>query len=381
MCLSLRMMTTRSRLSAMTSNAKRRSARESASDCLAKFRGQYIDGVDMSSGVTRRGTAFHRAVQLYVLGLWETKQRADYELATQAYHAACAEHPLPDEEWADFGSLWSRFTERFELPLEQFYTTESGGEFMGAQMSFDLVLVPDDSTLRIMDWKSHWRIPPQPELENSFQAGMYLAAARSLFPGFERYELAFDFIRYNQQITVTKTHAELDAFVQRIDQIDAALEEAAATGVYPATPGKHCNTCRLKCEVADRRGAIPPRFTTYEEAQAAIGEFHALNTRAMQLRASIAAYGEACGPIRHNGLMWAFTPKDSTVYPVIETVKAVEAAGVVPGFKWEMSASAVKPLLGRKYQSCHDSVKALARTSTRTEFGPVKIDDETKETE
>ncbi len=311
------------------------------------------------------------------MGLWETKQRSDYELAAAAIHAAHIAYPLPQDEWIDCESLWARFVERFELPLEQFLLADAiSGEFMGAAMRFDLVLVPSETTLRIPDWKSHWRIPSESEVSNWFQSYFYLAAARHLYPGFQRYEMSYEFVRFGQSIVVTKTDAELDSFVSRIEQIDHAIEEAQATGVYPATPGKHCGTCTLRCEVADRNEAVPSRLETYADAQAAIGVYRALTSRAQLWRDAIMGFGESAGPIRANGLMWAFQSKESTVYPVIETVKAVEVAGVVPGFKWEMSASAVKPLLGRKYQACHESVKALARTSTRTDFGPVKLDEE-----
>jgi hypothetical protein len=362
-------------------NAKRRSAREAAANCLAKFDGIYNRGVDMSSGVTRRGSAFHAAAFHYILGLWETKQRADFELAAAAIHRAHVENPLPNEEWLDCESLWARFVERFELPLEQFYIAESGGEFMGAEMRFDLVLVPNETTLRIPDWKSHWRIPPQSEVEDWFQTFFYLAAARHLYPGFQTYEMSYEFVRFGQSILVSKTHAELDAFVTRIEQIDQAIAEAEQTGVYPATPGKHCGTCRLLCERANPLRAVPHRLDTYEAAQAAISDYRAITTRAEQLREALMLWGETNGPVRTESLFWGFVPKDHTTYPVREVVKALADAKVEPQFKFEMSASAVKPLLGKKYAPVHDALKALARTTTRTVYGPKPVDDEKDVTE
>jgi hypothetical protein len=118
------------------------------------------------------------------------------------------------------------------------------------------------------------------------------------------------------------------------------------------------------------------RIDSADDAKISILIWQALTTRASQLRALITTYGQEHGPVQVGDLTWGFVPKEKAVYPVLAVVKAIERAGIELGFKFVMSGSAVKPLLGRKYAQVHAALKELAQTRIETKFGPMSAAEE-----
>lgn len=350
---------------------RRRSARELFSNCQHAYADNYIHDIDSGNSVTRRGSTFHRAREIYIRSLFASKQTDDFELATAAMTQALIELPLPYAEELDCADLWLRFAERFSLPLSQYYGTETTLMMFSTLLRYDLVLVPDANTLLIDDAKTNWQLPSQSALENAYQNAFYLSAARLLFPGFKRYVFRYDFVRFNQFRFVEKTDAEMDAFEEHISTQDEAMARAEELGAFPATAGAHCGTClTAKCPVADNAMRFSGRLTGPAEASEAVRVIAALH-RSLELRQeALRAYSAEHGPVTGSGIEWAHRPVEQAKYPAGAVLEVLESTGTV--FPLYLSGSAVKPLLTskRKYSAIAPAIKALAEIKVKTEFRP-----------
>lgn len=340
-------------------------------NCPHRYAAEYVHEVENGNNVTRRGSTFHRARELYIRMLWETRQTDDLDFAVSAISRAVTELPLPFAEELDCRDLWMRFVERFTLPLSTYYACETELAIFSTVLRYDLVVVPTPHLLILDDAKTNWNIPSQAALDSAYQPAMYLAAARRLFPGFQRYQFRFDFIRFNQFRFVEKTDAELDEIEQSIEDQDAAMGKAEAEGVFPATGGAHCGTCVVKtCPVVGNALRHGGRLTSPADASEAIREAAALH-RALELREqALRAYSAEHGPVSAGGVEWSHRPVERRVYPAAKVLGVLEESGTE--FPLYLNGTAVKPLLTsrRKYKAVESSIKALAISTVKTEFRP-----------
>ena len=353
------------------SERRRRSARQTFAACPFRYAAEYLRDVDCGSTPARRGSTFHRARELYIVGLWQERLASDHEIAASALFQANKELPLPHDARLDVGSLWQRWTERYELALGSFVEAESGRRVIdyGCDLRMDEVHALGD-TLRIVDCKTHWRMPTQTEADESWQSAMYLAGARKLFPNFSRYELLYDFVRLNATITVTHSQSEMDTTDEVIKEQDAAMLSAEETGVFQATGGAHCGTCLVKCPLVDASDRQTVRLQSAEDAVGSISRLAALYRAEEVERAALLAYCNEHGATTGNGVTWAHRPVERSQYPASRVLDVLHAYGFA--FAPMLSHSAVKPLLTskRKYVAVADEIKALAVTKTQTQFGP-----------
>lgn len=349
---------------------RRRTARETFGNCRFRFAAEYIHEVDGGSDVTRRGNAWHRARALYIAALFKSQVAEDFELAEWAIQQALVEQPLPFEQETECRDLWARWTEKFRLPLAQFFAVETELPLFDTLLRFDLVLVPDRNTLMLDDGKTNWSIPSQDALDNAFQPAFYLTAARKLFPGFQRYRFRYDFARYGAYRFVEKTNAELDAIELMIETQDKAIAEAERTGEYPATAGAHCGTCMVaNCPVVSN--ALRYGRVDGHNASETVREVAALH-RAIEVRqAALRAYcDEHGGSVTGGGIEWKHRPVERRQYPAVKTLEVLEKHGVE--YALYFNGTAIKPLVTskRKYKDVEDEIKALAITAVKTEFRP-----------
>lgn len=354
---------------------RRRSARETFSNCAHRYHAEYIAEVESGNSVTRRGSTWHLARELYIGDLWSARLTDDFELARGAMSRAMKALPLPFAEELDCRDLWKRWIERFRLPIAEFFSCEARDLFaFGAQMRFDLVLVPSPDTLRINDAKTNWSIPSQDILDAHFQPAMYLAAARRLFPGFSRYEFEWDFIRFNQQRITMKTPAELDDVEDTLSDQDEAMSKAEESGVFGATGGSHCGTCVCRdCPVVGNALRYSPVMAGLPEAAKTVGEIAALH-RAIELRQSaLRAYCDDHGAVQGGGIEWAHRAVTHNRYPAAGVLAVLNDAGVT--FPLYFNGTAVKPLTTskRKYTAIEQQIKDLAVPTTKTEFRPKTV--------
>jgi hypothetical protein len=353
-------------------NNRRRSARETFAACPHRYRATYLDGLTDDSLETRRGNAWHRAAELYIKALWENKQTDDLGMALDAVTRAAVEWPLPFEEWTELQSLWSRWTERFSLPLLQFYQAETDYEFApySCRIQYDLVLVPDPSTLLIMDFKTSYHIPNDEYLSSCLQTAMYLGAARRIFPGFSTYAMQYSYVRFGvESAIITKTHSELDAVDEWVRTNDAAMDAAEAAGVFEAHGGAHCSVCKVKCPlVADHAQGDTVRVQTAQEALQAASILSAMRQASWTLTDALRGYTEAHGPIVVGGAEWAHRPVDTTAYDAKDVLTVLEEHKA--DYPLTLTKTAVKPLLTqRRFAHLKADVALLGHTTTKTEFG------------
>lgn len=328
---------------------RQRSARETFAACQLKYKAAYIDDVDMSSDVTRRGDTFHTAREIYIRLLWSNRRTNDHELARAAVKHANIIAPLPFSLRLDVQSLWERWTERYRLNLDTFIETEMRGRMChyGCELRLDEVHAPTPDTLRIIDCKTNWQIPSQSALDESFQAALYLGAARRIFPGFARYEMVYDFVRYGQALTVTKSQAEMDAIDDVCSEQDHAMANAEATGFFPATGG----------------------------ALETVQKLAALHRASFLYRTALQGYCDAEGleGVESHGVRWAYRPIERTQYAAESVIAALREHGFTEQAESvKLSYTAVKPYVTskKKYKAVEPALNLLAVTTTRTEFGP-----------
>lgn len=362
---------------------RRRSARETFAHCPYRYASEYVWGVDMNSTPARRGTTFHKARELYIRGLWQERAKADHEIAASALFEANRTLSLPHAARLDLESLWSRWIERFELNLDTFVEVESGKmSHFGAELRLDEVHAIGD-TLRIVDAKTHWRIPSQSEADESFQAAFYLAGARRLFPGFDRYELVYDYVRYGVPLKVSHGHAEMDLTDAICEEQEAAMRDAEESGLFPAQGGAHCATCLAACPIVESTDRAPVRVTSDQEAKRMVGELAAFYRAEEVRQAALRAWADEHGPVESHGISWAHRPVERHTYPARAVLAVLDAHGV--DFTPMLSASAVKPLLTskRKYIAVQAEIQATAVTKVQTRFGPKveRLDDEREYTD
>lgn len=349
---------------------RRRSAREVFSQCRARYKGEYLDGLSSDSLVARRGSTFHKAREHYIRELWRTQQAADFELAAAALAQALIELPIPYAEEQDVRDLWARWTERFELPLQQFVAVETDKlTAFSTVLRYDLVLVPSPDTLLIDDAKTSYQVPSEDALEHGFQANFYLTAARLLFPGFLRYAMRFDYIRHNAQITVELTASELDVCEAAILTQDAAMALAESTQTFPATGGAHCGYCTIDCPLVDHAAYQRSRCNSDTDAMLVADEIAALSQGIAQRREALRSYADQHGPIESSGVRWAHWPQAKTTYPAQAVIAVLDQAKTP--YALTLSLTAVKPLVTSKKKYAHvaEAIKALGTTLTFTTFG------------
>lgn len=368
-------------------NSRRRSARETFAVCPRRYQGEYLQGVTNESDATRRGDVFHTSRSRYIGTLAERKMTADADLADEVWRSVNADSMLPMTEYHDAVRLWQAWTERYELNLQTFYSSERAVfcKPFNCYLRMDEVHVVDADHLRIVDAKTHWRIPPVETIRESVQTGFYATGARHLYPGFQTYELVYDFVRYNQLISVTLSAAELDEWERWVTMSDEAMDMAETTGIFPPHPGEQCGTCHVACDVADHPQAVPLRLLTLEDAKAA-AERIAVRDRDNDIdKEALKAWAKEHGPVAVNGIEWAHREMISRKYPA-QQVLTILAASAVQFPIW-LSASALKPVLSSKAKYSSDltsSIASLAVESKTTRFSAKKTsgdDQKPEETE
>jgi hypothetical protein len=336
---------------------RRRSARETFAACQRKYQAEYLDGVDMASGATRRGQAWHRAAELYIASLFEGKLTEDLESAQKALSQARVETPgLTFEEFTDLEGLWNRWAPDFRLDLDRHVDIETALPVFGTLLRLDRVQAVDSNTLRTYDAKSHWAITSQGVLDQSWQTNMYLAGMRRVFPGWQRYEMVYEFVRWGvSSEVISKTDAELDAVELSIAESDEAMSTAEDRQVFPATGGKHCGYCTIahtSCPLV--QNGYAPSLTP----QDAVGRIAAHDRARSLLVEALRAHVEAYGPVEAGGVEWAHRPKTRTEYPAL-AVLDILTANELPKAQFRLSATAVKPILTtRKYAWVREQVAA-----------------------
>jgi hypothetical protein len=354
----------------------RRSALESFS-CPFRYRQIYVDGVPDDSDEAIRGRAFHAAARRYIHALWQTRQREDLQLAEQAFAEGMVEERTPAHLLPEVGDLfWQRWAPDFELDLDAYLSAEEQQvDSLGYTWTPDLLYAYDD-LLEIPDFKTYWIGFSDAQARHELQGRFYAASARRLYPGFAKYRIRFDFVRWGFSASATFDTADLDQVDAELAITRQQIERAHAENAWPAVPGQHCGFCRLECPVVNDARLAPVRISSAEDAQRIAGQLLVLQQAATARRKALEAWCAGEGPVTIGGREWAHRPSAVTTFPIAAVMQILIDQGVTPTFS--VSKSALRTYLTTKrFAHVRPDLEALATITHGTKFTAKKVGDVT----
>ena len=312
--------------------------------CPLSFRLHHVDRLPTDVAAERRfGRVVHRALADALRDHVNAGHAGvlDPELAAAGYRRAWSESDLGDHGAFGEGlSLVQRWVTRegtvdparvlgidqpFELPVDP----------LRIQGIFDRVDRLGDDAVLVRDYTTS-RLPPnRQDAQDSLRLALYDLAARALWPWAKRVVVAFDLLRHDVVVGVTRTDAEREAtrryLLATVDQIEQSD--------FPARPSTMCAHCdhRAQCptyadaragkrrEVGAEADDLPAIAREREEVAVLL---KALGERKDALDAILrAALGEH-GELRLEWRRYALVTAMHRTYPLRETLRTLVAAGV-----------------------------------------------------
>lgn len=343
----------------------RRSAVETADACLYRYRELYERGFLDEGDPARRGSAWHAAAAIYIELLFRRRASSDPALAAAALAEAFNVSGAPAYLYTEVAALFWTWAERFELDLDRFLLSEERQTDGGFDWRPDLVYAGD--ALDVHDFKTHWQVWTEAEARATLQARWYAWRASQAWPGFDRYRVTFEFVRYGVAVPVEFTPAELETIALQVEASVGRIRRARELDAWPATPGTHCGFCRLECPIVDEARRAPVRVRSADEAQRLAGELLALRQAAQARREALEAFAATDGAVSVNGVTWAHRPTEDFEFPIAEVLRVLEAYGETPAFTVSRSTLA-KYLDTRKREHLRGPLLAVARRTVRTTF-------------
>jgi hypothetical protein len=203
-----------------------------------------------SNEYSQRGSEIHQAAADYVDHLVRVRRTSDQEwfeenILTRAY--------LPDalEVLGKMGHTFSIDPEKvldteLWLPLDEEFAAmdcNPGDAAVAYEGTLDLVLLPDQETAIIEDYKSFWQIQDA----DTFQSRLYPLLLMKHFEQLQRVTFVLRFVRYNVTREVVFTREDLPRLEKEVRDArnrQIALHNKAARGQsVEATPGQFCAYC------------------------------------------------------------------------------------------------------------------------------------------
>jgi len=363
-------------MSMTTTPQWRRSAVETADACLYRYRQIYELGFEDTSDEARRGSAFHEAAHLYIERLAQAQQPADEDLARESLTDGFRLANTPAYLFNEVADLWWPFVERFELDLEAYLLAEERQAHGGYVWRPDLVYARPDG-IEIVDFKTHWQVWPASRAKGELQARWYAWQAAQIWPGFGRYVIRFAFVRYGADVPVEFTPAEIDQVEPQVAASIARIEQARATGTWPASPGAHCGFCRLECPTVDDVRRAPVRVLDRLDAERIAGEALVLKQAVEARELALAAFCATEGAVTCNGIEYAHRPTKVLQFPIAPVMRVLTEQGITPGFT--VGKTALRPYLtAAKYFHVRPALEQIAVTKVETRFSARKAGEETE---
>jgi hypothetical protein len=353
----------------------RRSAMESASECLFRYKAIWIDGVEDQSDYALRGIAFHAAANRYIHALVENQTPQDHDIAKIAFLEGIATVPIPGRLVLEVRELFDRWAEHFAVDLPHFMLAEERQERSDQVFTPDLVYGRPNE-LEIRDFKTFYVELTETQARSDWQARWYIRNAMRQWPGFASYRFTFEFVRLGKTLSLTFSPDELDALDRDVEAVLGMVAKAAKSGVWPATPGPACTYCELKCPIVDNLAVIPKRFLTPDLAREGAALAIAAEQAVKLAKKTLKQYCVANGPLVVNGVEWANRPVEERRYPVsavMEALQARNAAGIFdqPTKGLTISHSALSKLF-KQFPELEDALKVFVQAKTSYRFSAKK---------
>jgi hypothetical protein len=143
---------------------------------------------------------------------------------------------------------------RLSAPIA--YPDENGDPVireLTGQLDALFVAGDQDEEAIVLDWKSTWDLPAPSELgfEGYFQQRFYAFLVLANYPAIERVTLREHYTRFSEFREATVYRHELDFVRQELAALCERFDRAYAEHNFPASPGRHCQSCALpaKCPI------------------------------------------------------------------------------------------------------------------------------------
>lgn len=363
----------------------RRSELEAVGDgCLHRYKAIWIDGVDDTSDLALVGIGLHRVQYVYIQRLVAAGLRQDVEEAQAAFTEGIALSQTPNRLIPEMRLLWDRHAEHWDLPIDQFLTAEERHNEAGSvSWSPDLVLARPNE-LEIVDFKWGWSPPlTEEDLRVLFQARVYSFYAQQRWPNFQSYRFTIFAARFNKYISTVFSHEDLDNVERELAAHIATLEEAQATGQWPAVAGPACRFCQLKCPLVDTPVTMPKRFLAASQAEQIGGWILAGQQMIKEAKKALKGWVSVNGPVSVNGVIWDNRPTMERKYPVQAILDVLNKRGVMGAFEEEgltISHSALKGLF-KRFPAIEEDLAGVMREKQSWRFSAKRGGDEFTEDE
>ena len=303
----------------------RRSAMQTATSCLYRYRKIWLDGVPDQSDLSATGIAFHACAHKYIERLVQRELTADAEEAGLAFPEGIASALTPARLVPQVRTIYERWAERFELDLPHFLTAEEHQIGKTDQTFTPDLVYGRPHGLEIKDFKTFWHGMTEAQVKADFQARFYTFNAMRIWPGFPSYTFTQEYVRFGHSTSVQFTPDDFAAFETEVGAIMAAGQEAAARGEWPATAGPECAYCELSCPLVDHPAVVPKRFTVPEQASLVAGWILAAETQLRTAKKALKAYCSAHGAVNVKGVLFEHRPVELRSYPLEDVLRVLKA--------------------------------------------------------
>ena len=360
----------------------RRSAIQTATSCLYRYKRIWIDLVPDTSDLAQIGISFHAAAHRYIERLVSLRLTADAEEAKAAFTEGIASALTPQRLVSDLRELFVRWAERFELDVEWFLAAEEHQIGKTDQTFTPDLVYGRPSGIEVVDFKTFWHPLTAAQIAKDFQALFYLYNAMRIWPNFPSYTFTHVYVRYGTSVSVTFTQQDFEDFEATVDAVVATIAEAEAQNFWPATAGPECAYCRLECPLADNPALVPTRFPLPAQAVTVGGWILASETKLRAAKKALKAYCAVNGAIDVKGVEFDNRPVEAVVYPVEDVLRVLTARGILGAFDKDnpmaVNLTLSRSALGKLFKSfpqLETDLAPMAQRSTSYRFGAKKADD------
>ena len=310
----------------------RRSAMQTAESCLYRYKKIWVDAVPDQSDLALKGIGFHSCAHRYIERLVAEQLQADEEEAKAAFVEGIAAALTPAHLVPEVRAIFMPWAEHFGMDLPWFLAAEEH-QIGKTDQTFTPDLVYGRPTgLEIVDFKTFWHPLTDVQIRGDFQARWYMFNAMRIWPNFPKYTFTHSYVRFGKQISVDFTQADFETFSHEVEAVAATIAEAQARNDWPATAGKECAFCELRCPLADNPAIVPKRFTLPQQAITVASWILAAETQLKTAKKALKAYCAANGAVDVQGIEFDNRPVMQRTYPIEDVIRILQARSIFGAF-------------------------------------------------
>ncbi|NLH50279.1 MAG: PD-(D/E)XK nuclease family protein [Myxococcales bacterium] len=306
-------------------------------ECPMSFYRQYVLGEKTTPNDSLRfGSLMHETLEAFYKALAAEKYVGvmSKERALAVFEEKWASSGLTDPKLFEDGRAILRnylaanpeFDHSTLLAVEKKFRIPVGSfEVLGYIDRIDRV---DDSTIRIVDYKTNRLIFSREEVDSDLQLSVYQLAARELFPEFPNVELEFHMLRHGVRIKTSRTDEQIEDARAFIETVGRQIESATQ---WPANLGPNCVYCDVSSECPAFHRALLGEVdflcrdesdidAVAREREEVAAKAKILYARKSHLETILKARIEHEGSFDSNGVHYSVYPVKSLTYPAEETI-------------------------------------------------------------